>query len=130
MIQNARVRSGLQDKPKRTHATPLFISLHWLRVEAQIKFKSLMPAYRKAIRTAPSFFPRLLKVYIPSSSLTSATPSYLILVLMVYIPFSSLTHTTPFYLHLLLKVYIPFSNLTHVTPSYFHLLLKVYIDLQ
>ncbi len=45
MIQNAAARLVFNE-PKRTHVTPLFISLHWLPVAARIKFKTLMLAYR------------------------------------------------------------------------------------
>ncbi len=37
MIQNAAARLVFNE-PKRTHVTPLFISLHWLPVAAHIKF--------------------------------------------------------------------------------------------
>ncbi len=55
MIQNAAARLVF-NKPKRTHVTPLFISLHWLPVAARIKFKTLMLAYRTTTGSAPSYF--------------------------------------------------------------------------
>ncbi len=70
MIQNAA--AGLVfSEPKRAHVTPLFISLHWLPVAACIKFK--MVAYRTATGSAPSYFHSLLRIYIPSRSLRSAS---------------------------------------------------------
>ncbi len=72
MIQNAAARLVFNE-PKRAHVTPLFISLHWLPVAARIKFKTLMLAYRTATGSAPSYFHSLLRIYIPSISLRSAS---------------------------------------------------------
>ncbi len=69
MIQNAAVPTGLQ----RAHVTPLFISLHWLPVAARIQFKTLMLAYRTTTGSAPTYFHSLLRIYIPSRSLRSAS---------------------------------------------------------
>ncbi len=55
MFQKAVARLIFHE-PKRTHFTPLFISLHWLSVAACIKFKTLMFAYRTATGSAPSYF--------------------------------------------------------------------------
>ncbi len=55
------------------HVTPLFISLHWLPVAACIKFKTLMLAYRTTTGSAPTYFHSLLRIYIPSRSLRSAS---------------------------------------------------------
>ncbi len=72
MIQNAAARL-IFNEPKRAHVTPLFISLHWLPVAAHIKFKTLMLAYRTTTGSAPSYFHSLLRIYIPSRSLRSAS---------------------------------------------------------
>ncbi len=77
MIQNAAARLVF-NKPKRTHVTPLFISLHWLPVAARIKFKTLMLAYRTTTGSAPSYFHSLLRIYIPSRSLRSASERRLV----------------------------------------------------
>ncbi len=66
------------NEPKRTHVTPLFISLHWLPVAARIKFKTLMLAYRTTTGSAPSYFHSLLRIYIPSRSLRSASERRLV----------------------------------------------------
>ncbi len=63
----------IQNAPKRTHVTPLFISLHWLPVAACIKFKTLMLAYRTATGSASAYFHTLMTIYIPSRSLRSAS---------------------------------------------------------
>ncbi len=77
MIQNAAARLVFNE-PKRTHVTPLFISLHWLPVAAHIKFKTLMLAYRTTTGSAPSYFHSLLRIYIPSRSLRSASERRLV----------------------------------------------------
>ncbi len=77
MIQNAAVRLVFNE-PKRAHVTPLFISLHWLPVAARIKFKTLMLAYRTTTGSAPSYFHSLLRIYIPSRSLRSASERRLV----------------------------------------------------
>ncbi len=77
MIQNAAARLVFNE-PKRTHVTPLFISLHWLPVAARIKFKTLMLAYRTTTGSAPSYFHSLLWIYIPSRSLRSASERRLV----------------------------------------------------
>ncbi len=77
MIQNAAAQLVFNE-PKRTHVTPLFISLHWLPVAARIKFKTLMLAYRTTTGSAPSYFHSLLRIYIPSRSLRSASERRLV----------------------------------------------------
>ncbi len=61
------------NEPKRAHVTPLFVSLHWLPVAARIQFKTLMLAYRTITGSAPTYFHSLLRTYIPSRSLRSAS---------------------------------------------------------
>ncbi len=77
MIQNAAARLVFNE-PKRAHVTPLFVSLHWLPVAARIKFKTLMLAYRTTTGSAPSYFHSLLRIYIPSRSLRSASERRLV----------------------------------------------------
>ncbi len=72
MIQNAAARLVFNE-PKSAHVTPLFVSLHWLPVAARIQFKTLMLAYRITTGSAPSYFHSLLRIYIPSRSLRSAS---------------------------------------------------------
>ncbi len=62
----------------RIHVTPLFVSLHWLPVAACVKFKTLMLAYRTTTGSAPSYFHSLLRIYIPSRSLRSASERRLV----------------------------------------------------
>ncbi len=58
--------------------TPLFVSLHWLPVAARIQFKTLMLAYRTTKGSAPTYFHSLLRIYIPSRSLRSASERRLV----------------------------------------------------
>ncbi len=77
MIQNAAA-CLVFNEPKRAHVTPLFISLHWLPVAARIKFKTQMLAYRTTTGSAPAYFHSLLRIYIPSRSLRSASERCLV----------------------------------------------------
>ncbi len=77
MIQNAAARLVFNE-PKRAHVTPLFVSLHWLPVAAHIQFKTLMLAYRTITGSAPTYFHSLLRTYIPSRSLRSASERRLV----------------------------------------------------
>ncbi len=45
----------------------------WLPVAARFKFKTLMLAYRTATGSEPTYFHSLLRIYIPSRSLRSAS---------------------------------------------------------
>ncbi len=63
---------------QRAHVTPLFISLHWLPVAARMQFKTLMIAYRTTTGSAPAYFHSLLRIYIPSRSLRSASERRLV----------------------------------------------------
>ncbi len=72
MIQNATARLVFNE-PKRAHVTLLFVSLRWLPVAARIQFKTLMIAYRTTTGSAPTYFHSLLRIYIPSRSLRSAS---------------------------------------------------------
>ncbi len=77
MIQNAAARLVFNE-PKRAHVTPLFVSLHWLPVAARIQFKTLMLAYRTTTGSAPTYFHSLLRIYIPSRILRSASERRLV----------------------------------------------------
>ncbi len=77
MIQNAAAQPVFNE-PKRAHVTPLFVSLHWLPVAARIQFKTLMLSYKTTTGSAPTYFHSLLRIYIPSRSLRSASERHLI----------------------------------------------------
>uniref|UniRef100_A0A3B1JJG4 Reverse transcriptase domain-containing protein n=1 Tax=Astyanax mexicanus TaxID=7994 RepID=A0A3B1JJG4_ASTMX len=71
MIQNAAARLVF-NQPKRAHVTPLLIELHWLSVDARIKFKTLTIAYKVMTEQAPSYLHSLLKAYATSRPLRSS----------------------------------------------------------
>ncbi len=75
IIQNAAARLVFNE-PKRAHVTPLFVSLHCLPVAARIQFKTL--EYRTTTGSAPSYFHSLLRIYIPSRILRSASERRLV----------------------------------------------------
>ncbi len=77
MIQNAAARLVFNE-PKRAHVTPLFVYLHWLPVAARIQFKKLMLAYKTTTGSAPTYFHSLLRIYIPSRNLRSASERCLV----------------------------------------------------
>ncbi len=52
--------------------------LHWLPVAARIQFKTLMLAYRTTTGSAPTYFHSLLRIYIPSRSMRSASERRLV----------------------------------------------------
>ncbi len=56
----------------------IFVSLHWLPVAARIQFKTLMLANRTTTGSAPTYFHSLLRIYIPSRSLRSASERRLV----------------------------------------------------
>ncbi len=62
----------------KEHVTPLFVSLHWLPVAARIQFKTRMLAYKTTTGSAPTYFHSLLRIYIPSRSLRSASERRLV----------------------------------------------------
>ncbi|XP_057177924.1 uncharacterized protein LOC130546583 [Triplophysa rosa] len=70
MIQKAAAHLVF-NQPKRTHVTPLLISLHWLPVAARIKFKSLTLVFRTITANSPVYPNSLFQVYIPSRHLRS-----------------------------------------------------------
>ncbi len=69
--------TGLQRAQKSPCYTSL-VSLHWLPVAARIQFKTLMLAYRTTTGSAPTYFHSLLRIYIPSRRLRSASERRLV----------------------------------------------------
>ncbi|XP_057189163.1 D-2-hydroxyglutarate dehydrogenase, mitochondrial isoform X2 [Triplophysa rosa] len=67
MVQNAAARLVF-NQPKRTHVTPLLISLHWLPVAARIKFKSLTLAFRTVTAISPLYHNTVLGLHPLQSS--------------------------------------------------------------
>lgn len=61
--------------PLRAHVTPLLINLHWIPMAAQIKFKSLMHAFRVTSGFAPIYLNSIIHAYAPSCTLCSVCRS-------------------------------------------------------
>ncbi|KAI4890642.1 hypothetical protein NFI96_020230, partial [Prochilodus magdalenae] len=60
LVQNAAARLSF-NLPKFTHVTPLLRSLHWLPVVAQVRFKTLMLAYKAKSGPAPPYLMAMVK---------------------------------------------------------------------
>jgi hypothetical protein len=54
--------------PQLSHVTSLFRDLHWLPVEARIRFKTMVLAYEAVNGTDPAYLQALVKSHTPSSS--------------------------------------------------------------
>ncbi|KAM9427186.1 uncharacterized protein ACWYII_018874 [Salvelinus alpinus] len=62
LIQNAAARLVF-NLPKFSHVTPLLRSLHWLPVEARIRYKTMVLAYGAVRGTAPQYLQALIRPY-------------------------------------------------------------------
>ena len=60
------IRQLVFNLPQFSNTTPLLCSLHWLSVDARIRFKTLVLAYRAVKGSAPSFIQALVKPYTPA----------------------------------------------------------------
>ena len=84
MIQNTAARLVLRVK-RREHITPSLEKLHWLPVKQRAIFKILLLAYKALNGMAPAYMSDLVKLYIPTRALRSASQS------LLCAPFSSST---------------------------------------
>jgi len=57
--------------PKRSHASPLLKSLHWLPVEQRIQFKCLVQTHKAFYQSLPGYISSLLEVHRTSHTLRS-----------------------------------------------------------
>ena len=62
MIQNAMARLVF-DRLKRTHVTPLLVTLHWFPVAARITFTFLTHTYRTTTGSVPAYLNSMMKCY-------------------------------------------------------------------
>uniref|UniRef100_A0A673ZSF1 Reverse transcriptase domain-containing protein n=1 Tax=Salmo trutta TaxID=8032 RepID=A0A673ZSF1_SALTR len=76
LIQNAAVRLVF-NLPKFSHVTPLLRSLHWLPVEARIRYKTMVLAYGAVRGTAPPYLQALIRPYTQTRALRSSTSGLL-----------------------------------------------------
>ncbi|KAF7654698.1 hypothetical protein LDENG_00065990, partial [Lucifuga dentata] len=56
----------------RSHATPVFISLHWLPIKSRSHFKILFLTYRALHGQSPAYISEILRPYAMSRSLRSS----------------------------------------------------------
>ncbi|KAM9399248.1 uncharacterized protein ACWYII_031534 [Salvelinus alpinus] len=76
LIQNAAARLVF-NFPKFSHVTPLLRSLHWLPVEARIRYKTMVLAYGAVRGTAPPYLQALIRPYTQTRALRSSTSALL-----------------------------------------------------
>ncbi|KAM9394617.1 uncharacterized protein ACWYII_033223 isoform 2-T2 [Salvelinus alpinus] len=76
LIQNAAARLVF-NLPKFSHVTPLLRSLHWLPVEARIRYKTMVLAYGAVRGTAPQYLQALIRPYTQTRALRSSTSGLL-----------------------------------------------------
>ncbi|KAM9437695.1 uncharacterized protein ACWYII_015534 [Salvelinus alpinus] len=76
LIQNAAARLVF-NLPKFSHVTPLLRSLHWLPVEARIRYKTMVLAYGAVRGTAPQYLQALIRPYTQTRALCSSTSGLL-----------------------------------------------------
>jgi len=77
-VQNtaARIITGTT---KYEHIMPLLRSLHWLPIDARIKFKICLLTYKALHHQAPVYIEDMIKPYIPSRSLRSVSQNLLVI---------------------------------------------------
>ena len=66
-VQNAAARLVLR-APKRSHATDLLYTLHWLPIRQRIRYKLLTTTFKCINGTGPAYLGDLLKPYINERS--------------------------------------------------------------
>ena len=69
-VQNAAARLVTQSR-KFDHITPVLIDLHWLPIEARIRFKVLLITYKIINGIAPMYLSDLIELYVPARNLRS-----------------------------------------------------------
>ena len=75
-IQNNAARMILKKK-KRDHVTPMLRQLHWLPVEARIKYKVATLCYKCNFQQAPQYLYELIVNHVPSLNLRSRNKALL-----------------------------------------------------
>ncbi|XP_062422208.1 LOW QUALITY PROTEIN: uncharacterized protein LOC134132996 [Pungitius pungitius] len=78
LIQNAAARLVFNLPKYSHHTTPLLRSLHWLPVAARIQFKTLVLTYHAVNGSGPVYIQDMVKPYIPTRTLRSASAKRLV----------------------------------------------------
>ena len=74
-VRNSAAKLVFKAK-KRDHVSPLLQSLHWLPIEARIKYKLSMICHKFFSGSSPVYISNLLSVYTPARSLRSSTDHF------------------------------------------------------
>ena len=76
-VQNNAARLILK-APKTDHITPHFRTLHWLPIDARIKYKLCSLCFDTIISTGPVYLSDLLKIYTPCRQLQSSADIHML----------------------------------------------------
>ena len=76
LVQNNAARLVYRKK-KADNVTPLLKRLHWLPIEARIKFKIILLAFKAINNLAPTYLKELLELYEPARALRSTSMNLL-----------------------------------------------------
>ena len=71
-IQNSAARLVLK-APRRDHITPHLRTLHWLPIDARIKYKIACLCFRAINGTGPDYLAKLVQIYTPPRTLRSSS---------------------------------------------------------
>jgi len=77
-VQNNAARLTLKLK-KTDHITPALKQLHWLPIEARIKYKVCLHCHNFFTESSPAYISDILTVYTPSRSLRSSSDQHTLL---------------------------------------------------
>ena len=78
VVQNAAAAKLLTRSSKRSHVTPIRITLHWLPIQIRIQFKALVITYRALHGQAPVYIRDLLQPNVNSRSIRSSDRGLLV----------------------------------------------------
>ena len=82
MVQNNAVHLSLK-APKTDHTAPHLCTLHWLPIDARIKYKLCSLCFDAMTSTGPVCLSGLLKIYTPSRQLQSFADICILCILSV-----------------------------------------------
>ena len=71
-VQNSAARLVLR-VPRRDHITPHLRTLHWLPIEARIKYKIACLCYQAVNASGPAYLSELVHIYTPQRTLRSSS---------------------------------------------------------
>ena len=77
-VQNTAARIITMTR-KRDHITPVLYALHWLPIEARIRYKICLITFKALRQQCPDYIQSMLKPYVPSRPLRSASQKLLVI---------------------------------------------------